>query len=171
MASVSLNEEQCFTQLRAFILGLLPGVEVVRGLDNRVPMPRGPFVLITGTGLVPLAVPTVTYGGMLETQAVGTPLQWSIGVDCFGPLAQDWAVILSTVLRTPYTCEQMADVQPLYASDVTQFPLVDGEQQYEERWRFDAVMEYTPVVSLAQQSARSLVLDLVSVDAKYPPGA
>lgn len=164
-----------FVQLRAFILLVLaadyPAVEVVRGQGNKVPMPAGPFVLITETGLVALAQTQTKYGGLGQTMEMSAPMEWRIGVDCYGPNSQDWAATLATVLRTSYACEQMTTLSPQYAGDATQFPLVDGEAQYEARWRFDAVMQYTPVVSLAQQSAISLDLDVVSVDAIYPPGA
>lgn len=46
---ISLTESQTITALRLFLLSILPvGIEVVRGLDNRVPEPIGPdFVTMT----------------------------------------------------------------------------------------------------------------------------
>ena len=45
----SITESAIFAAVRAFLLTILPGgIEVVRGLDNRVPEPRGPnFVTLT----------------------------------------------------------------------------------------------------------------------------
>src|SRR5471032_2050484 len=47
--ALSLTESQTLTALRSFLLGVLPsGIEVVDGLDNRVPEPVGPdFVTMT----------------------------------------------------------------------------------------------------------------------------
>lgn len=168
-------QDDLFAQLRSFILLVLlpayPSLEVIQGQSNKVSMPVNPFIVITSAGLVPLAQAQVIYDGNVETQSTSVPMQWSVGVDCYGPLSQDWAVTLAALFRTSYACEQMPTLSPLYAGDANQFPLVDGEAQYEQRWRFEAVMQYTPVVSLAQQSAIELNLGVVSVDAAYPPGA
>jgi len=47
--------------------------------------------------------------------------------------------------------------------------LINGEQQFEQRWRVEASMQYNPVVTMAQGSATALNVGLVSTDAAYPP--
>jgi hypothetical protein len=56
-ALLSVTESQLFTDLRAFLLDILPaGVEVIQGQDNRVPEPEAPdFVVMTPTWRGPLA--------------------------------------------------------------------------------------------------------------------
>lgn len=172
-APISITEDQLFTQLGDLFSTLVDG-PVVRGLDNRVAMPVGAFVALTTTGVTQLSQPVQTYELVVanpQLQTVTTPMQWHVGVDCYGPVSQQWAVILATVLRSMYACENLDGLQPLYSADPMQLPLVAGESQYIERWRFDAVLQYNPAVTLPQQSAIALDLDLISVDATYPPGA
>jgi hypothetical protein len=99
--------------------------------------------------------------------------QISIQIDCYGPTSGDRATVISTLLRDEYACDQFAasgvDMQPLYASDAKQMPLIDGEQQYEERWTFEAVLQFNPVITTPQQSANALTIDLIEVDRTYPP--
>lgn len=170
-APISVTEDQLFTQLGSMFATLVDG-PLVRGLDNRVAMPVGAFAAMTTTVLTQLSQPVQTYAIAAELpqlQTITTPMQWHVSVDCYGPFSQQWAVILATVLRSMYACENLADLQPLFASDPMQLPLVAGESQYIERWRFDAVLQYNPAVTLPQQSAIALDLDLISVDATYPP--
>jgi hypothetical protein len=60
-------------------------------------------------------------------------------------------------------------VQPLYCSDRTQMPFMDGEQQIEERWIIQVSLQANPVVVVPQQSATSVDVKLISVDEAYPP--
>lgn len=166
---LSITETQLFTLLGNFFQPLIDA-EIIRGQGNRTPVPAAAnYVVITPVGRVQLGVPTNTYDANAQTVAIAQPLQWSVQVDAFGPLAMDNAAALSMVLRTHYACDLLPGIAPLYSGDAVQFPLIDGEMQQEERWRFDAVLQYTPVLTLAQQSALALELDLVNVDATYPP--
>lgn len=56
-AILSATEDQLFEDLRAFLLGILPGeIEVFQGQDNRVPEPKADdFVVMTPTWRGPLA--------------------------------------------------------------------------------------------------------------------
>ncbi len=47
MSTASITQEQIFTALRTFILSVLGEIEVVQGLDNRVPQPKGGFVVMS----------------------------------------------------------------------------------------------------------------------------
>lgn len=48
---LSLTEAQAFIALRAFLLGVAPGIEVIRAEANRVPEPRGSdYVVMTQNG-------------------------------------------------------------------------------------------------------------------------
>jgi hypothetical protein len=166
---LSITETQLFTLLGNFFQPLIDA-EIIRGQGNRVPTPSAPnYVVITPVGRVQLGVPSNQYDPIAQTVAISQPLQWSVQVDAFGPLSMDNATALSMVLRTHYACDLLPGIAPLYSGDAVQFPLIDGELQQEERWRFDAVIQYTPVLTLPQQSALALELNLVSVDATYPP--
>jgi hypothetical protein len=50
-----------------------------------------------------------------------------------------------------------------------QAALVNGEEQYEERWIVGANLQYNPVVSTPQQFADTLEATLINVDEAFPP--
>jgi len=165
---ISITKSQLFALLRAWFLTLLdPAIEVVQGQDNRVPMPKGQFVVITPGRSQQMASPVMDYED--ETVDVSQSTGWTISVDCYGKDSGNFARVLSMALRTPMACEAMPGIAPLYADDAVQFPLVSGEAQYVERWRFDSVLHYNPTITLAQQSAIALAIDVVNVDATYHP--
>jgi hypothetical protein len=170
-ATVTPTQSDVFTALRTFILSLI-SCEVVRGLDNGVPMPLGGFIALTplyqnrlSTNVDGYADPTPTTGSKTAQQATQSTIQ----IDCYGPDSGDWAVMLSTMLRDEYACLSMApNVQPLHADDPKMLPIVDGEQQYEQRWAVTAVLQYNPIVSTPAQFFDAVSVDLVDVDVKYP---
>jgi hypothetical protein len=49
----------------------------------------------------------------------------------------------------------------LYCSDGHQMPLTTGEQQYETRWTLTASLQYNPTVSIPQQSANTLAVNIM----------
>lgn len=169
--TVSPSQSVVMTALRTLILDLIT-CEVVQGLGNGVPMPLGAFIAITplfqtrlSTNVDSYADPTPTTG----TKAAQQSVQYTVQIDCYGPDSSDWAVILSTMLRDEYACLSMApDVQPLSADDPRMAPLIDGEQQYEQRWTITALLQYNPVVSTPMQFFTQANVGLVDVDAAYP---
>lgn len=168
---LNITDAHIFTLLRAFLLPLAAPAEVIRGPVNRAAMPLGPFVLLTPGAGRPLATPIETHDDVNQTVTISQSTEWVVGVDCFGADANQTARKISMAFRTSYACAAMPGIAPLYSGDAIQFPLVNGEAQYEERWRFDVAFNYQPAIVLPQSSARSLEIDVISVDAIYPPGA
>lgn len=166
----SITETQVFTALRAFVLTIVD-CEVVRLPANRVPAPAGAFVGLSPPSNIPLATNVASYTG--TQKSVERSSQITMQIDCYGAGSGDRATAISALLRDSYACEQFAasgfDIQPLYAGDAKQLPLVDGEQQYEERWSFEAVLQFNPVITMPQDSATSLTPVVVNVERTYPP--
>lgn len=162
--------QKLFELLRAFVMSLIPGVEVVQGLDNDVPMPKGEFILLTATMQKRLATNVSILDPVLSTRTVRMDTEYSIQVDCYGPNASDHATALAAMWRDPYACDMLApDAAPLYATDPMQAPLVNGEADYEYRWLFTALIQFNPIITVPQQYADKLELELVSVDVEFPP--
>lgn len=166
------TQDDLFIALRAFIMSLIT-CEVVQGLGNGVPMPAGPFIAMTGlfqnrlsTNISSYVDPVTTTGTKSAQQSV----QYTVQIDCFGPLSSDWATTISTMLRDDYGCAALAPaVQPLYADDPKMIPLIDGEQQYEQRWSVTAALQYNPVITVPQQFADALSFEqIVDVPVSYP---
>jgi hypothetical protein len=161
----SITETQLFTALRAFLLTIVD-CPVIRLPVNRVAMPAGDFVGMSPVGEVPLSTNVASYTDGAKN--ILRPAQVTIQIDCYGAGARDRASAIATLLRDEYACAQFAasgfDVQPLYAGDAQQMPLVDGEAQYEERWTFPAVLQCNAVVSVPQDSATALQVGLIEAD-------
>lgn len=106
--------------------------------------------------------------GLLQTTQV------TIQVDIHGPNSADNAQIISTLLRDSYGValfNQYSPVQkgiePLYCNDPRQMPFMDSNQQSEERWVVEVVMQCNPIVSVPQDYAGALAVTVKSVDAFY----
>jgi hypothetical protein len=174
-ATVSITETQVLVASRSFILSLvnLDGNHVIRGLQNRVAMPAGDFIEITASLSSPLSTNVQTYAPDNNASLNKRSTQLSVQIDCYGVSAMDNANMLSMMLRSDYACQSFAasglDMQPLYANDAHQLAFVSGEEQWIERWTFDAVLQINPVVSVPQDFADSLEVGLIDVDVVYPP--
>lgn len=156
--SISITDQDVFTALRTFLIGVLPnGTEVVQAQDNYVSMPDGPFVTMNNVSKTRLAtnIDSYTYSSpILGTKDLETKTQFVIQLDFYGPDSGDWAQIVQCAYRDEYATSVFpANIQPLYADDPMQIPLIDGEQNYTQRWKLKAVMQYNPIVSLTQQFA------------------
>lgn len=89
--------------------------------------------------------------------------------------AGDMARTVSTLFRDEFATTQFAnqvphyDVTPLHADDAKQMPFINENQQFEWRWVVEARLQVNDVVTLPQQFAESLHVDVISVQAAYGP--
>lgn len=172
---VAPTTEDLYTKLRQLIIDVVPAlVPVIRGLANRVamPPPSPGFVAMTATLISPHRTPVETWDNSNPNPAAISIEQGTIvrvQLDCYGSLAQDWAVMLATVMRTDYAVRLLAPVSPLYAEDPIQGALTNAEMQYEQRWIIGARLQYNPVVSTPMQFANTAEITLINVDEAYPP--
>lgn len=166
-ATVTISQDDVMTTLRSFIMGLITGCEVIQGLPNGVAPPVDPFIQMTPLFFNRLStnIPTfVDVDDGIGLAAVEQHVSWAVQIDCYGPLSNDWAVILTTMLRDEYGVTTMApDVAPLYTDDPKQLPIVDGEQNYEQRWMITAYLQYNPVVVIPMQFFNAVSVNLINV--------
>lgn len=136
----------------------------------------GTVITVLGTGTGGVGTYTVSPTQTVSSEPISAgaktakqAMQYTVQIDCYGPLSSDWAAMLSTMLRDEYACLSMApNVQPLSADDPKMMPLVDGEQQYEQRWTLTALLQYNPVTSTPMQFFDGATVGLVDVDMRYP---
>ena len=168
--SPSILETNVFVAMRAFILSAL-ACEVIRSQTNRVSTPKGDFVALTPTSLIPLETNTDTWTD--TAKSVKRPAQMSIQVDVYGANSLDLAQTIAALFRDDYACQSFKssgfDMQPLYASDAQQMPIISGEDTYIERWTFECVLQVNPVITVPIQTANTLIAGLINVDRTYPP--
>ncbi len=173
MTMPSITETQLFTALRVFVLEVtgLDEKLVLRGPLNRLAMPKADFIVLSPLGQKALATNTTVYDA--TTKSVRRSTEWSAQIDCYGKGGGDLAQVIGTMIRDSWACERFAaldpDVQPLYATDAKQIPLVTGEQQYEQRWAFEVRLSYKPIVVVLQDSADELIIEFVNVDVAHAP--
>jgi hypothetical protein len=136
-------------------------------------MPLGAFVAMNNVGLSRLSTNTDTYIDPVTTTGTKNAsydIEYTIQLDFYGASAADWAMIVQTLFRDEYGISLFpTNIVPLYADDPIQMALIDGEQQYEQRWIVKSVLQYNPVVSTPQDFAAQLAIGLNNVDAVYPP--
>lgn len=177
---VSVTDVKIFTALRTFLLTVVdPAVEVIRTQANRTPLPKGPnWIAMTPVFRSRLEKGVDTWDYTDPAAAVMTVTQNTkveIQLDVYGPLSPDIAAVVSALLNDTYACDYFAaqelPLAPLYATDGRQMPLVNGEEQYEQRWTMTLALQANLAVSTPQDFADTLTVGLINVDVEYPPGA
>ncbi len=153
-------------------MGVLPsGVEVVLGQVNRVPEPPVPdMVVYWPLRRIRLALNTNVVDTVNNIVSSTQPTQADIQLDVHGPASADNAQIISTLFRDAIAADMLApNVAPLFCADPKQVPFTNSEDQYEERWVVELSLQVNPVVSgMPQQSANTVEVDLINVEATYP---
>lgn len=171
-AIIDVTEEDVYEKLTAFVKTVLGDVDVTRGFDNGVSQPRGGYVQLSEVMSVPLATNETSYidPGVGEgTRSIKSQTKLMIQVDCYGDAAANWSTALTRLLRDPFGVKELAPTcEPLYATDARMMPMVNGSQQYERRYMFEAILQYNPVITVTQDFADSLDLTLVNIDKVYP---
>lgn len=175
---VSLVEDDIFTALRSFIIGVVPsGIEVIRAQVNRVPSPKGPnYIVMNSLRRTRLSTNVETWdwaNASPDKLSVLVPAQSSIQLDVHGPLGADNAWRISGLFRSSYACDQFAagsvkGMTPLYMEDPRQLPFITGEQQYEDRWIIETQIQANVTITVPQDFAAALALNLVSIEAGVP---
>lgn len=161
--SLSITDDIIMAALRAFLITCVPvGVEVFQTQINRVPQPPGSnFVTMTQVMRTRMATNTNNWA-QANPAAVsmdrGHSSQLTIQIDVYGPSAYDNAFIIATLFRDQYAADmlQPSGIAPLFATDGTQAPFIDGEKQYENRWTMRVAIGASPIVSTVQDFAATL---------------
>jgi len=175
--------QDVYAPIVSFIRGVtgLDANHVVQGLPNRAAMPTPGFVSFQAIHRARLRTNLDLWDETTNppmSAGIEEGVELRLQIDCYGPSSCDWANMLSATLRDEYGCTQLATLaaamtppftlQPLYADDAAMVPLVDGEEQYEERWMVDARFQINPVTTTPQEYADVLNLLLINVEERYP---
>jgi len=163
--NISITTKDVIKAFGNFMVPYVDGANIAKAQGNRVPMPAAPCIMLTEILTVDLETPSVSYDVDLEA-AIASPKRIDIQVDFYGANAGDLCAIVKGVYRTEYATLAFPDgIKPLYCSDGNQHPLVTGEEQYLARWTLTASLQYNPVVTVVQQSATALEVEVnVPVD-------
>lgn len=174
-ASITPVPTDVINAVQAFLAPLLPAnTPVIFGIQNRVAMPPGAFVLVTPLYQMRLATNVDTYmdpypdsGATVQAEQ---DTRIDVQLDFYGPLSGAWAAMVSTLWRDEYGVNALApNCAPLYIDDAKMMPLTTAEQQYLQRWMSTAMLQYNPVTTLPQQFAGAAEAELIDVDEAFPP--
>ena len=171
--TVSPTQSEMLTKLVAFIATIVPdGTKVIQGLGNRVALPTGPFVAVTVITQRRMATNDEAYTDdypYFGSRSVSASWQINVQVDFFGPDSGNWASAFCTLFRDDAGCDFLApECQPLYADTPRLVPWVSSESQWVHRWTVTAALNWRELVTVSQQFADALHVDLVEVDATFP---
>jgi len=168
---IDIDDQDVFKAMRTFLQSFVPAtVQVVQAQDNRVPMPKGGFITMNNTGMDRISFNIDNYESALEGKTILTPTRYSMQLDFYGSLSQTWAMQTVALFRDEYaTAIFPSNIQPLYADDPIQIPLVDGEAQYEQRWKLLASLQYNPILSTTHQSMTAVEIELAPIDQTFKP--
>jgi hypothetical protein len=108
---------------------------------------------------------SISAGGQTLLQPTKVTLQ----LDVHGPNSEEYAQLVTTVLRDDYAEQQFAalgfDIHPLYCNDPQQIPFLNSEEQWEDRWQIEIVVQANEVVSgLSQEFAAVAQVNLINVE-------
>lgn len=170
-----ITESEIRTRLRAFLLDITSGFEVVLGQVNRVPEPKSSdFIIFTPTNQVRLSTNQSPDRWEIDslTRPITMPTQFSFQLDVHGPNSALASTAVMMTWRDSYAVDFMKPLMaPLGCTDANQLPFVNGENQYEDRWVMTVGLQVNPTLSTPQQFAITLTPQLIEVDTTYPPGA
>ena len=150
---IDVTDDQVLTAVGDF-LALATGIPAYQAQENRVPPPRGDFVMYSQSGKRRLAMPANTYAdiGKIGSKDIIQPTEYTIQVDFYGPNAADHVQELISILSDGFGWDVMpVYIKPLTASEPVQMPLVNAEKQYEERWKVSAIFLINPAVTVPMQ--------------------
>lgn len=169
--TLDTNDQDIFTALVVFFRTFIPSnVEVIQAQENRVAMPKGGFIAMNNTSMDRLSTNVDAYQAINQGKTILTPTRYGIQLDFYGPISQEWAIKTMALFRDEYATEIFPpNIQPLYADDPVQLPLIDGEDQYEQRWKLQATLQYNPILSTAQQSMLGVNVGLAPIDQTFNP--
>lgn len=128
-----------------------------------------------GTGTYTVSAPQSVSS---EIMACGSknmlqPTEVRVQLDIHGPASGDNTAIVTTAFRDDYAVQSFIasgfDVAPLYADDGHQMSFINENQQVEERWVVDCVMQCNPIVGVPQQFFAAATIGLKPIDQFFKP--
>jgi hypothetical protein len=125
---------------------------------NRVKMPKGQFCILTPLRFTRLSTTREVSQdtGIQATSAMGYTevRQADIQVDIYGDNAEDRAVALETLFFSEHAYEGIRSIDdrltPLYSSQAIQATMINGENQYQDRYMITLSLQADITVSLPQ---------------------
>jgi hypothetical protein len=146
---------------------------VIQGRQNGLPLPTGPFIIMTQVQQKGLSTFDATYNFTAGTEAVNMAFDFVIQCDCYGVGAGDVATMLSTMFASEpgadffdayVAANALSAMEPLYAEDPLSMAFSNEEQQYEQRYIVKCHINVTNAVTIPMQSMTAASVNLVNLN-------
>ena len=163
----SITTDQVFTGLAAWLadaLGLVSGVTIIQELQNRASAPSGGFVNMLHKAQKRLAGNEVNYSPTAGTSTTTQAIEFPIQVDTYGTDAGDWAAIIATMWASPLAIDFLTSygITPLWADNPLELSIVNGEDEFEERWITVLHLQYAPAMTAPAQFCDSAHINVIN---------
>lgn len=183
-SSITPVMDSLFTALRAFLLDHLNLTACRQTQQNSTAMPTGNFAMMTPLGIDGLSTNSITYqfdeSASVSSETHNRVALWRVQLDFYGDSAQENVNVISTITRSDYACQWFRDfanssngtdipLNPVFCSDPKQTSMINGEDQWENRWTCDFHAQIPAAVTVPQQFMTMANVRADSVDAKFPP--
>ena len=168
--AVDYTVDNIVDDISTFIEGLSLG-SCYQTQVNRVSMPTGQFCMITVINMKRLSTQILVNGdtgdNATATQGYTEVRQVDIQVDIYGDEAGDRAVELETLFASTYGYDTINSINenlaPLYSSTPFNAPMIDAENQYQDRYVITLTLQAHITVSLSQDYFDKVELSLTQV--------
>lgn len=177
--ALDINDTAVYTAVKAFAGLIVPAnTPVLRGQQNRIPMPSVPCVILTTLG-APNRIGTntenteaVLSNGVITgfTAAVTADFEYRVQADFYSPDAETWAMSAEMLWRGTIGFTAMpAGMKPLYSEDRRQAPIIAAENQWIQRWVLTLVLDYQPTWTQPTEAATSLTVVPEPIEVFFTP--
>jgi hypothetical protein len=156
VTTLSPNEDIVFNgvwNLLSLLLAAGESQNLFKSHPNMTTMPVGTYAVIQPGVALRQNQGVRTYDPANGLQIVERGTTYYYQVDCYGPLAPDWANTFSVAWRSLWSCDNnpAPDVfTPLYADEPVQLNFANGEKNYEQRFMVKLYLQVNHTVSLPQ---------------------
>lgn len=125
----------------------------------------------SGTYAIAPALPSFVPTSNLASGAalILQPIRLTIQIDVHGPASGDNAATITTLFRSDYAGlwfvrQGYTSIAPLYCGEPRQMSFTNAEENYEDRWSIDTVLQVNQVVSPSQDFADNAIVSLLPAD-------
>lgn len=145
-AELNISHDDLYADVRAYLLGVFPGFEVIQGYSNNVPLPQGSFVLLNIIHESDLSTNATWYDIDTQSAYVSRTVEVMMQIDFYGERAGEAARIFTNLWRDFHAAERLAKCKPLFCDNPKYMPITNERADYEQRWMVTAYLNYNPTI-------------------------
>ena len=150
MATLSVDHQELYKEIRLFLLGLFPdaAMQIIQSTQNNQPLPENAIVMqFLFDSNMDEAV--TTYSPPTEAH-VQNSVQARMQLSFYGKQAEARSRIVANLWKNYYSSDNMTICKPLYVQSRHRLPYINDSNNYEDRFILDLALQYNPYVTHAQ---------------------